>query len=248
MTPVPSTPPEVEPAPVSFSSSAQDFGVLNGFGLAGPAMSILFGFGQMGDPFSPPLNVLFLFGEGNAANGQLTIEKIKSNFILDLFWGGDKWVIRLPALPENSGKPILFRNLSLTNWVMVPGQTYSPTQIETRLYFNGYYQIFVPILNLPFSFGEVYVYPNPVRGEQIPVLHAEVGQADVIRARIYGVDGDLIYESRINEAPIVVDGKSSYEHRIDPSRLKSGAYIGVITAEKSGRETVRKKFRFSIIK
>ncbi len=60
--------------------------------------------------------------------------------------------------------------------------------------------------------------------------------------------GDLAYEARIQEEAVAIKGKPAYEHRMDPNLFKTGVYIGVVTAEKSGKNTLRKNFRFSVIK
>jgi hypothetical protein len=57
-----------------------------------------------------------------------------------------------------------------------------------------------------------------------------------------------VYESRIDENHVVVNGKPSYEHALPPAKFKSGVYNGVVTAEKGGKETIRKKFKFSVVK
>jgi len=208
----------------------------------------------VGDPMPKSMDLLITFGAepANAALG-VTIKKVKSNFFLNLFGLTDTWVVEYPALPPGSGTPALFRNISADNWVMVPEQRFADLKIRARLSYYGYYEVFIPNLNLPYSlgelaFGDVYVYPNPVKGGETPVLHVEIGKVDVIRMRIYDIAGDLVFEGRIDAAVKVVNGLPAYEQSVDPSRFKSGAYIGVVTAEKAGKEAARKKFRFSVIK
>jgi hypothetical protein len=112
----------------------------------------------------------------------------------------------------------------------------------------GAYQVFIPITNQPYLFSEVYVYPNPAHPGQTPVVHIEVGMSDRVALRIYDVAGDLVYEARITDQPQAIRGKSAYEHALDVSRFKAGVYVGVVSADKAGKETLRKTFRFSILK
>lgn len=155
--------------------------------------------------------------------------------------------VRLPAPGPSAGTPILYQHDG-NRWRRVAAQNYHEGRIDARLPIFGFYQLFTPIKNLPFDFGEVYVYPNPSREGDVPTLHIEIGQAESLSTRIYDVSGDLVYESSINDAPIVVEGRPAYEHPLDADRFRPGVYIGVVTAEKSGRETVRKKFRFTVVK
>lgn len=157
-------------------------------------------------------------------------------------------VIQLPALPAGAGNPVLHFRRGVNDWQPVPGQVYRDGAITAHLIQLGYYQVFAPILTQPFAFGEVYVFPNPVRPGEVPTLHIEVGQADKVSYRLYDVAGDLVYEGKVDVGPMVVEKKPAYEERLDVKKFKSGAYFGVVTAEKAGKDTVRKKFRFTVIK
>jgi hypothetical protein len=108
--------------------------------------------------------------------------------------------------------------------------------------------VFTPIVGLPFSFGEVYVYPNPTTKGNVPTLHAEVGAADKVTTRVYDISGDLVFEARIDANHVVVNGKPAYEYMMDLNRFKSGVYNGVVTAEKAGKDVIRKKFKFTVVK
>jgi hypothetical protein len=79
-------------------------------------------------------------------------------------------------------------------------------------------------------------------------LHVEVGQSDEVTTRIYDVSGELVYETRIDSEITVVNGKPCYEYKLDQANLKAGVYIGVVTAQKQGKETIRKRYRFTVIK
>lgn len=155
--------------------------------------------------------------------------------------------IEMPPLPEGVGIPRLYRSLSGGKWEL-PAQNGTPVQIEAIITRSGVYHIFTQALNLPFIFGEVYVYPNPVTGRDGATLHIEVGKAESLGVRLYDVAGELVNEFYIENKPDVIDKKVVYEVPLDLSKFESGVYLGVVTAKKSGKQDVRKKFRFSVLK
>lgn len=157
-------------------------------------------------------------------------------------------VVKISPRPPSLGTPVLYYQVGLHDWRPVPYQKVVNNSIVATLKHLGYYQVFAPIINLPFSFAEVYVFPNPTKGGQVPTLHVEIGQADEVSTRIYDVAGDLVFEGRVDSKTTVVNGKSAYEHALNPDLFKSGVYIGVVTATKAGKETVRKRYRFTIVK
>jgi hypothetical protein len=157
--------------------------------------------------------------------------------------------LRIAPPPPGAGTPEIYYRYAPNDWRRVANQRYID---ERAIYvipsFFGFYQVFAAANNLPFDFGEIYVYPNPTRGEQTPTLHVEVGAAEKITTRIYDVSGDVVYEGRIDNEPILVDGKLAYELPLDKKLFRSGVYIGVVTAQRSGRETIRRQYRFTVIK
>jgi hypothetical protein len=157
--------------------------------------------------------------------------------------------IRISPPPPGAGTPEVYYRYAAGDWRRVPNQRFIDQRaIYVIPSFFGYYQVFAAANNLPFAFGDVYVFPNPVRGKQVPTLHAEVGAAERVSTRIYDVAGDVVFEGRIDQAPIVTDGVIAYELPLDPSIFRSGVYIGVVTAERSGRETIRRQYRFTVVK
>lgn len=159
-------------------------------------------------------------------------------------------MVTLPAIPENVGAPFLSHQVGPKQWQPVQDQKFINGQIVAQLKSTGYYQVFAPLVNsqVPFSFGEVFVFPNPTREGQIPTLHIEVRRSDEVTARIYDVSGDLVFETRINGEPIVVDGNLAYEVPLNANLFKSGVYVGAVTAKREDKETIRKSFRFSVLK
>ncbi len=217
-------------------SSASAYGVANGLTQLGS--TIMAGESSQADQgtsITGGLNVIFSFGG------------LKS-FISTLNLATRSLDIRMPKLPEGMGDPVLYRQTGKDKWVPVEVQSYGDWVLKAHLVTFGYYQIFAPIVSLPYSFGDVYVFPNPTKNGDIPTLHVEVGLSDNVTTRIYDVAGDLVYEKRIDDKISLVNGKPSYEHAMDPSLFKSGVYVGVVTAEKAGKETIRKKYRFSVMK
>ncbi len=243
------TPPmKAAPAPSDVVASAKDFAALQGLEAVGSSLLLSAGDTEPGEQLSDEIHVVIEFSiVTDALSALFQIERDKIRSLLDLLQLNDTWVIKLPQIDPSKGTPVLFRQV-FSNWVMVPEQRYEDQKIRVPIRYCGYYQVFIPIADMPFSFNEVYVYPNPARPGDTAILHVEIGQADSLKVRIYDLAGDLVYESRITEAPIAVNGKSAYEHKLDASRFKSGAYIGVVTAERSGKETTRKKFRLTFLR
>ncbi len=149
---------------------------------------------------------------------------------------------KIPKLPPNAQNAVLYKKKGFRYWEPVPDQKIIDGNIFVNDPGNGIYQVFATIVNYPYSFGEVYVFPNPVTNKAM--LHVEIGQSDVVSTRIYDVAGDLVYQAKIDNEITIVNGKPCYEYPIDPSRFKPGQYIGVVTAEKNGKETIRKRYRF----
>lgn len=156
--------------------------------------------------------------------------------------------IHMAPPPPGAGKPSVYYRYGKGDWRRVANQRFID---ERALYvipsFFGYYQVFAEANNLPFSFGDVYVYPNPTRKGQTPTLHVSVGAAENVSTRIYDVSGDIVFQARIEDDPIVIDGEIAYELPLDKNKFKPGVYIGVVTAQRLGRETIRRQYRFSVV-
>lgn len=168
-------------------------------------------------------------------------------FLKKIEWQKGQPVVGIPDQPATNTLPVLYQQVGPNSWLRVQEQSASKSLVNACLPDYATYQLYAPITNLPYSFGEVYVFPNPVGPNQAPVLHIEIGMSDKISVRIYDVSGELVYESKINESPQVIRGSSAYEHTIDAT-LKPGVYLGVVTADKAGKDSVRQNFRFSILK
>jgi hypothetical protein len=253
--PNPSGSPTDSPNPAAAqaaSASASTFALLSGFKTLGAVMSV----GSTPDtstqmeglPLPEPVTIQVNFKKSVQSSPQSVFIKAKKGLLERLF--RPQLVLRpmvdvpVEDQPQN---PQLYRKVSDKRWIPLPG-TYTGSALIAVVYHYGFYQVFTPIVGLPFSFGEVYVYPNPSTKGNVPTLHAEVGAADKVTTRVYDISGDLVFEARIDANHVVVNGKPAYEYMMDPNRFKSGVYNGVVTAEKAGKDVIRKKFKFTVVK
>ncbi|MBV9079784.1 MAG: hypothetical protein JO102_01555 [Elusimicrobia bacterium] len=187
--------------------------------------------------------------------GEMALECVAFMFGLDAqadqlgLTAADKYY-RLPQPPPGVGKLEVYYQYAPGDWRLVPNQrVIDGRAIFVVPNFFGYYQVMAAAAGLPFDFGEIYVFPNPVQGSQTPTLHVEVGVADRVMTRVYDIAGDVVFEGVLEEqAPRSVDGKVAYEVAMDPTRFKSGVYIGVVTADRQGRQPIRRQFRFTVVK
>ena len=85
-------------------------------------------------------------------------------------------------------------------------------------------------------------------GNSVPTLHAETAVADHVSARVYDVSGDLVYAGQMQDAVTMSNGKVAYEMQMPAGNFKSGVYIGVVTADRDGKETIRRQFKFTVVK
>jgi hypothetical protein len=98
-----------------------------------------------------------------------------------------------------------------------------------------------------FILGEVYFFPNPAVSKN-PTIHMECGIADSVEMRIYDVAGDLVHETRIEQAPQVINNKYAYEYAWDSSGIASGVYIYVVVAKKSGETDIRVMKKLAVVR
>lgn len=179
------------------------------------------------------VSFMFGFGDGSAA---LAITS------------GDMFV-RLTPPPPGSGMPEVYYQYAPNDWRRVANQRLIDDKaLFVVPSFFAFYQVFAVAAEIPFSFGEVYVYPNPSGVGDTPVLRVEIGLADSLSTRIYDVSGDLVLEGRLDGAPVVGDGKVAYEMKLATEKLRSGVYIGVVTAEREGKQAIRRQYRFTVVK
>ncbi len=188
------------------------------------------------------------------------------NFVFDGSWQmisstGTGYQIQLA---QSVSYPVLYYLQGETKWTRVNGQSLDNKILSACVSSAGFYQVFdsesgsaVPPATVSpapasptsaLTLGAVYVFPNPSKAGNVPTLHVECEPADKISFRLYDVSGTLVYEGRIEEAPSLIGGKNVYEHVLPAKKFRSGTYHGVVTAEKSGHDPLRKKFSFAVVK
>ena len=90
-----------------------------------------------------------------------------------------------------------------------------------------------------FGLREAMVFPSPVRGS-VGTVRVATGSADRVRARAYGLRGELVWETSWEGAP---NAGALYEASIQTTHLNSGVYVLQVESEKDGKtHTTRKKF------
>jgi len=105
-------------------------------------------------------------------------------------------------------------------------------------------------INSEFKLGEVYVYPNPAKGGQVPTFHIEAGIADSVKIRVYTVSGELAHNYTIVGAPSTINDGHGLEYAYEYAwrgRIPSGVYYYAIEAQKAGKKS-RKNGKFAILR
>ena len=96
--------------------------------------------------------------------------------------------------------------------------------------------------------SEVYVFPNPVKGDADPTIHIECGTADKIEIRIYNTAGEAVFNTEITGQPQMIDGKYAYEYTWASKGIASGVYAYTIKIIKKDAEPEIKKGRFAVLR
>lgn len=101
-----------------------------------------------------------------------------------------------------------------------------------------------------FTLGEVYVYPNPAKGGQIPTFHIESGIADSVKIMVYSVAGDVVHNHTITSPPTTTNDGHGLEYAYEYSwrgHIPSGVYYYAIEAQK-GAKKLRRTGKFAVIR
>jgi hypothetical protein len=101
-----------------------------------------------------------------------------------------------------------------------------------------------------FKSGEVYVYPNPAKGGQVPTLHIECGIADSVNIKIYTVSGREAHSAVITSLPVALDDGNGLSYAYEyawRSHIPSGVYYYAIEAEKAGKK-IKKTGKFAVVR
>jgi hypothetical protein len=101
-----------------------------------------------------------------------------------------------------------------------------------------------------FVLGEVYVYPNPAKGGQVPTFHIEAGIADSVKITVYTVAGEVAHNYTVTGAPNAInDGNGlgyAYEYAWR-GHIASGVYYYAIEAQKAGKK-LKKTGKFAVVR
>lgn len=111
-------------------------------------------------------------------------------------------------------------------------------------------KVAVSTVDSMFRLGEVYVYPNPAKGGQIPTFHIEVGVADSVKITVYSVAGEVAHNHTITGLPSVINDGNGLEYSYEYAwrgHIPSGVYYFTIEAQKSGKKT-RKTGKFAVVR
>ena len=111
-------------------------------------------------------------------------------------------------------------------------------------------KVVVSEISPEFKLGEVYVYPNPAKGGQIPIFHIEAGLADIVKITVYDVSGDIAHNYTIAGQPSAVNDGNGLEYAYEYAwrgHIPSGVYYFIIEAQKAGKKW-RKPGRFAVIR
>ncbi|MFA5162870.1 MAG: hypothetical protein WC421_11595, partial [Elusimicrobiales bacterium] len=149
------------------------------------------------------------------------------------------------------------RDLAVYNWDEA-SQTWQPVEsqlaggaLTAQTNHFSLYQPMVqgvnPMAAVTFAFRQFYVYPNPAKGGNKPILHLECGIGDGADIRIYDVSGQLRHSARMDGAPNISSPEYAYEYTWDMSGAGSGIYTAIMEAHNGG-ETVKAKKKFAIVR
>lgn len=93
-----------------------------------------------------------------------------------------------------------------------------------------------------------YVYPNPIRPFQHPVLVVEPGSSEKISAHIYDLSGSVVFQTRVDDHTLTsMNNALAYEVPVQAD-LKPGVYVGLLLGYQGDRINDRTTFRFSVVK
>ncbi|HAF95432.1 MAG TPA: hypothetical protein DCG50_05230, partial [Elusimicrobia bacterium] len=101
-----------------------------------------------------------------------------------------------------------------------------------------------------FRLGEVYVYPNPAKGAELPTFHVECGIADSVNIKVYTVSGREAHEYTITGTPPVIDDGNGQSYAYEYAwrgHIPSGVYYYFVEAQKSGQK-LKKTGKFAVIR
>ena len=101
-----------------------------------------------------------------------------------------------------------------------------------------------------FRLGEVYVFPNPAKGNEAPVFHIETGIADSVNIKIYTVSGRAAHEYTLTGLPAELDDGNGLSYAYEYTwrgHIPSGVYLYYIETQKAGQK-LKKIGKFSVVR
>ena len=133
-----------------------------------------------------------------------------------------------------------------------------PSSVDTRLklvsaqasHFSLYTVMAPVVAGTEFALGEIYVFPNPAKGAQVPTFHIEAGIADKVTIKIYTVSGRLAHETTLTGMPQIIDDGHESEYAYEyawQGHIPSGVYYYFIEAQKGGQK-LKKTGKFAVVR
>lgn len=99
---------------------------------------------------------------------------------------------------------------------------------------------------------DVYAFPNPARGRAV-TIRVQVGNADLVSARIYDLAGRKVHETSSSASATVDDGNGkgpqpTYDLTWDTSGIGSGVYTYVVKAGRAGESDITVAKKIAVIR
>ncbi|MBI4349989.1 MAG: hypothetical protein HY550_00990 [Elusimicrobia bacterium] len=101
-----------------------------------------------------------------------------------------------------------------------------------------------------FRLGEVYVFPNPAKGNEAPVFHIETGIADSVKITIYTISGRAAHEQTLTGLPVELDDGNGLSYAYEyvwRGHIPTGVYLYSIEAQKAGQK-LKKTGKFGVVR
>lgn len=104
------------------------------------------------------------------------------------------------------------------------------------------------------GFQAAYVFPNPVRGQNMATIRVQPGQTDSVEVHVYDLSGRRVHSSSsFSSLGAFDDGNGlgaqfTYDHVWDVSGVGSGVYRYVVTAKKAGQADIVKSGKVAVVK
>ncbi len=150
-------------------------------------------------------------GEVVLVNWATAVEKDNDYFLIQLSTDGQEY--RSLTEIEGAGNSEYRLDYSYTDKYPLPGQSYYRlVQVD----YNGIRTFFTPVkINREFS-GDIGIYPNPVRHNEMVRLYTGGKMDDKVKVTLFSVDGSILWEHGF-------EGNS--DQFAIPGKIKRGVYL-----------------------